>query len=136
MSTVTAPATATETSSAAPMSFSESLDQIRASKERTLELETRLETQRLERLRQLHTELGYEDVDSLMKALKAAHGKGRKGKSGSGGRSTITDEMKAKVVTLVKAGKLTANEIAEEVGISVASVQNIKKDAGLVASRK
>jgi hypothetical protein len=43
----------------------------------------------------------------------------------------ITDETRAKVKALVEAGK-TGAEIAAEVGISLPSVQNIKKALGLV----
>lgn len=52
-----------------------------------------------------------------------------------GRRATITDEIKAQVVKMAKDGK-TGAEIAKATGISLPSVQNIKKDAGLVKARK
>lgn len=49
-------------------------------------------------------------------------------------RTVITEEIRARVVTLVQEGK-TAAEIATAVGISVPSVANIKKAAGLTKPR-
>ena len=46
-------------------------------------------------------------------------------------RAIITDETRAQVKALVAAGK-SGGEIAKEVGISLPSVQNIKKALGLV----
>ncbi len=49
-------------------------------------------------------------------------------------RAVITDEVRAEVKKLVEAGK-TGKEIAGQLGISVPSVQNIKKALGLVGKR-
>ncbi len=48
-------------------------------------------------------------------------------------RAVITDETRAEVKRLVEAGK-TGAEIAQALGISLPSVQNIKKALGLVKS--
>lgn len=50
------------------------------------------------------------------------------------GRARITDEVKAKVNELVKEGK-SGSQIAKLLGISLPSVQNIKKASGLVKAR-
>lgn len=50
-------------------------------------------------------------------------------------RAKITDETRAQVKKLVGEGK-TGAEIAKAVGISLPSVQNIKKALGLVQKRK
>ena len=50
-------------------------------------------------------------------------------------RAKITNETRTQVKKLVEAGK-TGAEIAKTVGISLPSVQNIKKALGLVQSRK
>lgn len=50
-------------------------------------------------------------------------------------RAVITDKTRAKVKELVKAGK-TGGQIAKATGISLPSVQNIKKALGLVEARK
>ena len=49
-------------------------------------------------------------------------------------RAVITDETRASVKKLVESGK-TGGEIAKSLGISLPSVQNIKKALGLVKKR-
>ena len=82
---------------------------------------------------------GFKSMDAFIAALqKAAGGKaGKQGpvKSGRKPRAKITPETKAKVKELVKAEK-TGSEIARKLGISLPSVQNIKKELGLVKPRK
>ena len=117
-------------------------------------LERELENARREQLRNLHTEYGFGDRSSLIKALQELGDTsarparaGRKaptaksaGPAKSGKkrptRATITPEMKARVKELAQAGELTSAQIAKEVGISLPSVQNIKKEFGLVRGRK
>ncbi|MFI5358011.1 MAG: helix-turn-helix domain-containing protein, partial [Opitutales bacterium] len=76
-------------------------------------------------------------VGAFVKAVKAASGgKGRKGGAGKRRtRAVITSDTKSKVKALAEAGK-TGGEIARAVGISVPSVQNIKKELGLTKARK
>ena len=62
---------------------------------------------------------------------KKVKGKGRKKRT----RATITDELRDKVIADAKAGKMTGVEIAKAHGISVPSVANIKKAAGLTKKR-
>ncbi|AWI09508.1 hypothetical protein M2103_000285 [Ereboglobus sp. PH5-5] len=93
---------------------------------------------------------GFSDVDSFIKALKRAGGskkpgrpakgakvakapKAKKGKKGK--RARITPEVKDQVKALVAGGK-TGAEIAKSLGISLPSVQNIKKEFGLVKKRR
>ena len=61
------------------------------------------------------------------KAAKSEGGKRRK-------RAKITDEIRAELKNLAEAGK-SGSEIAAALGISLPSVQNIKKALGLVKSR-
>jgi hypothetical protein len=94
---------------------------------------------------------GFQSAADFVKAVSAAAGGGRRGRPGrkpgvvSGGgrggpgkkrrkRSVITDETRAQVKKLVSDGK-TGAEIAKTVGISLPSVQNIKKALGLVKKR-
>ena len=67
---------------------------------------------------------------------KAKAGAARKAKGGKGRRkrAKITPELKAQVKAAVEAGK-TGGAIAKELGISLPSVQNIKKEFGLVKKR-
>jgi hypothetical protein len=67
------------------------------------------------------------DDKSVPVARKSKAGKTRK-------RTKITPEVKEKVKVLVKEEK-TGEEIAKSVGISLPSVQNIKKELGLVKKR-
>jgi len=49
-------------------------------------------------------------------------------------RAVITDQTRAEVKKLVESGK-TGSQIAKTLGISLPSVQNIKKAIGLVKAR-
>ena len=87
----------------------------------------------------LHKEHGFADVGAFIKALKAA-ASASGGKVSAGGkkrrkRAVITAETKAAVKALAQDGKTSA-EIARTAGISVPSVQNIKKELGLTKARK
>lgn len=68
-------------------------------------------------------------------AAPAARPAPAKGRVGAGKRARITDETRGEVKKMVKAG-MTGNQIAAELGISLPSVQNIKKAFGLVKARK
>lgn len=91
---------------------------------------------------------GFDNAAAFVAAVRAASGKrrGRKpglGKSGKAKptaskrrkRAVITDETRAGVKKLVEEGK-TGGEIAKTLGISLPSVQNIKKALGLVGKSK
>ena len=66
--------------------------------------------------------------DALVSAGNKVGGKRRK-------RAIITADTKAQVKNLVIAGK-TGGEIAKAIGISLPSVQNLKKELGLVKKRR
>jgi DNA-binding NarL/FixJ family response regulator len=97
----------------------------------------------------LPAQYGFASADDFIAALKAAAGSGgrsvkaagkvKRGRPAGGGgrrkRTKITEEMRAQVGELVKAGK-TNEEVAAQVGISAPSVQNIKKSLGLVKARE
>lgn len=84
---------------------------------------------------------GFKSMDAFIDALRAAAGNAgaqsvaSKGNSTRKPRAKITSETKAKVKELVKAGK-PGSEIAKALNISLPSVQNIKKELGLVIARK
>jgi hypothetical protein len=95
-------------------------------------------------LSSLHKKYGFETPLDLIKAIKeSAGGKhpGRPAKAAAKGgnkkrkRAKITQEMKQKLKGMVDAGK-TGTVIAKSLGISLPSVQNIKKELGLVKARK
>src|SRR5882757_3414665 len=92
-------------------------------------------------LKALPAKYGFKSTGDFVKAVKAAGG-GKKGggaQKSAGGRkrrrrAVITDDTRAQVKKMVAAGK-TGGEIASAVGISLPSVQNIKKALGLVKAR-
>jgi hypothetical protein len=100
-----------------------------------------LEQTLAEELASLPAAYGFDSLKAFVSAIKAAGGKGRVGRSSKSGtpkprkRATITDAVRAEVKALVKAGK-TGSHIAKALGISLPSVQNIKKALGLVKSSK
>jgi hypothetical protein len=105
------------------------------------QLEQAVVAKRNKALANLHAQHGFDSIDSFIAALKSAAG-GRKSKAkakASGGkrrkRAIITPEVKAKVKSMAEAGK-TGSEIAKATGISLPSVQNIKKELGLTKARK
>ncbi len=91
---------------------------------------------------------GFDNLAAFIAAVQTASGKRRGRKPGSGKsaakkpaarkrrkRAVITDETRANVKKLAESGK-TGGEIAKAVGISLPSVQNIKKALGLVGKSK
>lgn len=142
------------------MSNLQTLTQTLEKKRAELEkLQQEIEQAQEKELTALPKQVGLETVDELIKALAAYASPRMKGllagnapaprqpraarESAAAGaassesrrtRTTITDEMRQQVIELTKAGK-TGAEIAESVGISLPSVANIKKAAGLTKKR-
>ncbi|MBA3850177.1 MAG: hypothetical protein C0502_09320 [Opitutus sp.] len=83
---------------------------------------------------------GFKSMDAFIDALRASgSGKGKTVRSAESSsrkpRVKITTETKQKVKAMVSDGK-TGGQIAKALNISVPSVQNIKKELGLVKARK
>jgi hypothetical protein len=114
-------------------------------------LKASIESERESELASLPAKYGYDSAASFIKALKQASGrkgKGKRGrkpgkvakkavaaqKTGARKRARITDETKEQVKALVTGG-VSGSKIAKQLGISVPSVQNIKKELGLVKAR-
>jgi hypothetical protein len=114
-------------------------------KAKVAELEKSITTELNRELAALPGKYGFDNVQEFVSAVQSASRGGKGGSRSSsasapsGGkrrkRAVITSDTKAKVKSLVEAGK-TGAEIARAVGISLPSVQNIKKDLGLVKARK
>ncbi len=100
-------------------------------------LEKKILAQKHKQLATLPAKHGFDSVQAFIKAVKKAVG----GKGAAAGgkkrrkRAVITDATRAAVKKLAAAGK-TGAEIAKSLGISLPSVQNIKKALGLVKARK
>lgn len=118
----------------------DNIKELAAARAKVAALEHSIAKEMSHKLAKLPAEYGFDSMAAFIKALKATAG-GRAfkaGKAGKGGkrakRAKITPEVKDKVKELVKAGK-TGSAIAAEIGISLPSVQNIKKEFGLVKKR-
>jgi hypothetical protein len=119
------------------------IQELADTKAKVARLEKAIATQLNKELAALPGQFGFDDVNTFMKAVKAASGgkrrAGKKAKRAAGGkkrrsRAVITDATRAQVKKLVEAGK-TGGEIAKAAGISLPSVHNIKKVLGLVQKR-
>ena len=100
-------------------------------------LEKAIEKERAKALAALPAEYGFDGVAAFVKAVRLAVGGKRPGRPAKRHRkhARITPEMKAKIKVAIEAGK-PGSKIADEFGISLPSVYNIKKAFGLVKSRK
>ena len=131
------------------MSFIDQLAKLHKAKAELAQTEAKLAADRVSALSKLHSEYGYSNLNEFIKALKGAAGKAGKGKKGKAAkaakaakpakgakrtRARITAEVKQQVIAAVQSGQSGA-EIANTFGISLPSVQNIKKEAGLVKAR-
>jgi len=133
--------------------LTEKIKELAAAKAKVEELEQKIVAERASELAGLPASFGFEGVAAFVKAVRAAaggkpvkHRKVRKAakktkkkpqqkkQKKTRTRAKITDETRAEVKKLVEAKK-TGAEIAKALGISLPSVQNIKKALGLVKAR-
>jgi hypothetical protein len=115
------------------------IKELEATKAKIVTLEKSIARRLKRELASLHGKYGFASLGEFVKALKASTGsKGRRakpaGKAKRRKRSVITEATRASVKKLVEAGK-TGSQIAKSLGISLPSVQNIKKALGLVKAR-
>ncbi len=121
------------------------IKELAAAREKLAQLERAVETELHHDLSGIHEQYGFSDVESFLNAVRSVNRGGSKGpKAGrptkaaavlkTRKRAVITDATRAQVKKLVGAGK-SGSQIAKTVGISLPSVQNIKKALGLVKSR-
>lgn len=121
------------------------IKKLAAAKAELAELESAVAAGMQQELAALPATYGFDTVEAFLAAVRAASGKRRGRKPGpvkfpvkavgKRKRAKITDATRAEVKKLVAAGK-TGAEIAKAAGISLPSVQNIKKALGLVATKK
>ena len=113
-------------------------------KAKVAKLEQAIAAQLKKELASLPRKYGFSSPQAFLKAFRSVAGDamvsaGNKVGGKVGGkrrkRAIITADTKAQVKSLVIAGK-TGGEIAKAIGISLPSVQNIKKELGLVKKRR
>jgi DNA-binding NarL/FixJ family response regulator len=129
--------------------LTEKIKELEAAKAKVEELEQKIVAERATELAGLPASFGFETVAAFVKAVRAAAGgqpvkrrkvrkaakkSKKKQQKKARTRAKITDETRAEVKKLVEAKK-TGAEIAKSLGISLPSVQNIKKALGLVKAR-
>lgn len=133
--------------------LSSKLKELAQYKAKIASLENAIESARVNQLRNLHTEMGFDTREELIAALRGLGGgrgkrrgrpPGRSGKAkkkagrkrgGRKARAVITPALKAKIISAVKGGA-TGNAVAEKFDVSLPTVQNIKRDAGLTRKGK
>lgn len=114
------------------------IKELEATRAKLAALESSVKDELNKELAALPAHYGFDNLAKFLKAVKAAAGSKPKAVGAPKAKRTrakITDEMRAQVKALVEQGK-TGAEIAKEVGISLPSVQNIKKALGLVVARQ
>lgn len=116
------------------------LKSLEKQKQKVAKIETAIAKKARSELQGIHTRFGYKSLGEFFNAVRGANkggakrrGRpaGKKGKAHQKKRAKITLEMKGRVLGALRAGKSGA-QAAAEVGISLPSVQNIKREAGLV----
>lgn len=128
------------------MSFIDQIAELEKAKAKLAQAEAKLSADRASALAKLPSDYGYNNLNDFIKALKASAGKALKVNkmskvstkaaktAGPRTRAKITPEIKQQVIAAVQAGT-AGSKIAKDFGISLPSVQNIKKEAGLVKAR-
>ncbi len=103
-------------------------------------LKNKIEEERATKLASMHQEVGLESTEDLINALQglakapAKKTKRIKAPAKKKKRTRLTPAQKEKIADAVKEG-LKGTEAARKFGVSLATVQNIKKNFGLVKSR-
>ena len=121
------------------------IKELEVTKAKIVALEKSIAKRLRKELASLHDKYGFSSLQEFIRALKGSTGgaprktasKAKPAKSSGkkrAKRSVITDETRAAVKKQVEAGK-TGSQIAKSLGISLPSVQNIKKALGLVKAR-
>lgn len=125
------------------------IKELEAARAKLANLEQSIADELKKELASLPSKYGFASAADFLQAVADATGsRGRRGRPGrkpgagaapAGGkkrrtRAVITDDTRAEVKKMVSDGK-TGAEIAKSLGISLPSVQNIKKALGLVKKR-
>ena len=137
--------------------ISKTLKEIKATKAKLAALEKKAEAETKKRIVNLHKEAGFDTREDLIAALQSLGGTARRGrkprkaakkaaapkakKAPAKGakkrakRTAITPQLRKSIVDALKAGG-KGGEVAKKFGVSVPTIHNIKKAAGLTKARK
>jgi hypothetical protein len=120
------------------------IKELEVTKAKIVALEKAIAKRLSKELASLPSKYGFASIEEFVGSVREASGSPRKGRRGRPvkavdkvkrrKRAVITDETRSGVKKLVEAGK-TGSQIAKTMGISLPSVQNIKKAMGLVKAR-
>jgi hypothetical protein len=118
------------------------LKELEAARAKVAALEQEVEAEMRAELAGLPARFGFDNVKAFLRAVRASSGKRGVARAATPSskraarrkRAVVTDAMRAEVKKLVNEGK-TGGEIAKSVGVSLPTVQNIKKALGLVKKR-
>src|SRR5471032_3139318 len=120
------------------------IKELEVTKAKIVSLEKAIAKRLNKELASLPNKYGFSSLEEFVGALREASGSPRKGRRGRPAkavdkvkrrrRAVITADTRSGVKKLVEAGK-TGSQIAKAMGISLPSVQNIKKALGLVKAR-
>lgn len=105
------------------------MKEIQAARAKLAALEASVQTERNKELAELPARYGFSNPKAFIRAVRKAAGRPRKA------RAVVTEGIREGVRSFVKQGE-TARDIAATLGISLPTVQNIKKALGLVKARK
>lgn len=108
--------------------------QLAAARAKVAKLEAAAAQVRNQELAKLPAKLGFSNMAALIEALKAI-GSSKAVTPVKRKRGKVTPETRIELKKLVEAGK-TGVEIAQVLGVSLPTVQNIKKELGLVRTTK
>jgi len=132
---MSATASSAVSATATDSSLSSMMSEMQSAEQKATALREAFNAERTKRIAGLHAELGFENSEALILAIRAANGKGRKARKAGGtrkARTEVTSDIKKAIIADAKEGKLTGLEIANKHKVSIGTVQNIKKAANLV----
>jgi hypothetical protein len=109
-------------------------DEVSALEAKLAALKQEADTERRTALKELPAQFGFTDAASFVKAFRQATGVSAIANTVRKPRASITEEKKNQIVVELTKG-IAAMDIANKYSVSLASVQNIKKGAGLVRAR-
>lgn len=106
--------------------LTDQLKELQAAKAHVVELEQKVAAERKQALAALPAQYGFADMASFILALRETAGRKR---------ARITDAQRSEVKRLLAVGQ-TGAEISATTGLSLPSIQAIKKSLGLVKARE